>query len=336
MLISLIVPIYNVKQYFEEFINSVERQTFLDFQVVLVDDGSNDGTEELVDKFKDNSRYKIIHKTNGGVVSAWKRGVEEADGEYLAFADPDDILDCRMMECFQSILQQYNPDMIISGYYDMYAHETICQPPATKKVEEKLYTGEELQQIKKNLFGDEDDKTNFLFFVRWNKLFRKKLFVDNLQYTDDRIKLGDDVCATAAAVYDSQSIYFLRTPLYYYRRREGSITTISFKSEEIDNAVILIDCLNKLLSEKGFMTEFICFKEPAWHIVYLLRKIIDGDKPYKTKKENLFELRQHNLVKTYDIKAAKKYISAKQYWAIVLLKSKMYAFLIFLGKKSSR
>lgn len=177
MLISLIVPIYNVKQYFEEFINSVERQTFLDFQVVLVDDGSNDGTEELVDKFKDNSRYKIIHKTNGGVVSAWKRGVEEADGEYLAFADPDDILDCRMMECFQSILQQYNPDMIISGYYDMYAHETICQPPATKKVEEKLYTGEELQQIKKNLFGDEDDKTNFLFFVRWNKLFRKSFLL---------------------------------------------------------------------------------------------------------------------------------------------------------------
>lgn len=334
MLISLIVPIYNVKQYFEEFINSVERQTFLDFQVVLVDDGSNDGTEKMVDLCASDPRYKVIHKENGGIISAWKRGVLEADGEYLAFADPDDILDEKMMEHFQDILQTERPDMIVAGYYDMYPDRTIRQLPATKPMKNKIYMDQELATIKENLFGNINDKQNFLFFVRWNKVFRKKIFVDNLAFSDNRIKFGEDVCVTASAIYDSKSIFFSDVPIYYYRRRENSLTTISFTPAEIDNVVILIGCIEKLLKAKGYMNKYVQYKVPAWYIVYLLRKIIDGKTPKKQKKENLILLKGHALVRNFNIKMAKPYIMSKQYYAITALKSKFSSLLLTLGKRS--
>lgn len=334
MRISLIVPIYNVKQYFAEFIDAVYRQTYKDFQVVLVDDGSDDGTEKLVDACASDPRCKIIHKENGGVVSAWKRGAMEADGDFLAFADPDDIPDDTMIEHFQEILLRDDPDMIVAGYYDMYPDRTIRQPPALKPVENRLYTGRELDGIKKNLFGNASDKQKFFLFFRWNKMIRKNIFMDNLVWSDNRVRFGEDVCATAAAVYDSKSIYFTDVPVYYYRRRADSLTTVSFNTAEMENAVILLAAIEKLLTEKGYWNAFVRYKEQAWHIVYLLRKIIDGKAPAKAKKENLALLKRHTLVRDFDRKAAKPYITPKQYYAITALKSKLYPLLLALGKKN--
>ena len=158
--------------------------------------------------------------------------------------------------------------------------------------------------------------------------------MDNLVWSDNRVRFGEDVCATAAAVYDSKSIYFTDVPVYYYRRRADSLTTVSFNTAEMENAVILLAAIEKLLTEKGYWNAFVRYKEQAWHIVYLLRKIIDGKAPAKAKKENLALLKRHTLVRDFDRKAAKPYITPKQYYAITALKSKLYPLLLALGKKN--
>ena len=98
-LVSIIIPVYNAEQYLKECIDSVWNQTYENLDIVLVDDGSKDNSPKMCDKFaRKDGRIQVIHKENGGLVSAWKAGVEKAKGDYVVFLDSDDWIDLFMIE----------------------------------------------------------------------------------------------------------------------------------------------------------------------------------------------------------------------------------------------
>ena len=99
--ITVIVPIYNTGLYLEECLNSIVGQSYSDFQIILVDDGSTDGCEKICDKYAQiDSRIKVIHQKNSGLVNARKTGLKEADGDYIYYVDSDDWLDKNIIENF--------------------------------------------------------------------------------------------------------------------------------------------------------------------------------------------------------------------------------------------
>lgn len=116
--ISVIVPVYNAEKYLCHCVDSILAQTFTNFEVLLIDDGSLDKSGELCDEYAlKDKRVHVFHKSNGGVSSARQKGIEEAKGEYVIHADPDDWVDALMLEELYERAQAENADMVICDYY---------------------------------------------------------------------------------------------------------------------------------------------------------------------------------------------------------------------------
>lgn len=329
MKISLIVPVYNVEPYLIEFLDSVANQTFNDFEAILVDDGSTDGSGAILDGYAQRLQMlRVIHKENGGVISAWKLGIQKSQGEYIAFADPDDILLPNMLATQYQLIKEHNADIVITGI-NRLTNDKLEKASADQwNLPEGLYEGTNLEKLKKNLFGNEDNPQTIFFFWKPNKLFKRNILINNLDYSKVGLSFGEDVCVSASAIYDAERLYYSHEPLYVYRIRDNSLTTVKFNTKQIDDAYHLIDSVRCMVSAKGYMTDFIYYNDPSYHIMRLMRKIKNTEIK-KNEKLQLFKyLKYHRFLTEYNLKKAKKFISYKRYIAIWLLKHSRYSLLL--------
>ena len=122
---SVIVPVYNVQNYLDKCIESILCQTYPHFELILVDDGSTDGCKEICDREKENDeRIVVIHKQNGGLVSARKAGAMAASGDPIICVDGDDWIDKNMLTEASNIVLRHDPDLISFGYYEAYGEDS--------------------------------------------------------------------------------------------------------------------------------------------------------------------------------------------------------------------
>lgn len=116
-LVSFIIPIYNAEKYLDECIKSIIKQTYSNFELLLVNDGSTDNSAIICDTYANkDSRIKVIHKINGGVSSARNIGLDNAKGEYICFVDADDVIHPKLLETTLSVLMETQQDIIIYRY----------------------------------------------------------------------------------------------------------------------------------------------------------------------------------------------------------------------------
>ena len=130
-LISVIIPVYKVEKYLKRCVESVQKQTFKNLEIILIDDGSPDSCGEMCDEMsKMDSRIKVVHKNNGGLSDARNAGIEIASGKYVVFVDSDDWLDLDMIDLLYRILKQYDADFAECSYRNIYKErvdeETCC------------------------------------------------------------------------------------------------------------------------------------------------------------------------------------------------------------------
>ncbi|MCD7797629.1 MAG: glycosyltransferase [Clostridiales bacterium] len=123
-MISIIIPIYKVEKYLKKCVDSVLSQIYKDLEIILVDDGSPDNCPQICDEYaKSYSRVKVVHKKNGGLMSARQAGSRVAKGEYVTFVDGDDWIDPDMYENFVKVIERYNPDIALCEFYFSYPNE---------------------------------------------------------------------------------------------------------------------------------------------------------------------------------------------------------------------
>ena len=124
-MISIIAPVYQSERYLEILINSIINQTYLDWELLLIDDGSTDGSAEICDTYaqKDN-RIRVVHKANGGVASARNKAMEMAGGEYLAFADSDDWVEPDWLERLYTTAREQEADIVVCDFYERALYDT--------------------------------------------------------------------------------------------------------------------------------------------------------------------------------------------------------------------
>ena len=145
-LISVIIPIYQIDRYVGSCIESVMNQTYKNLEIILVDDGSEDRGAELCDLYaKKDSRIKVIHKKNGGLVSARKAGVKIATGEYVGYVDGDDWVDEKFYEIMVKSAIQYNSDLVVAGFSrDLFSTSTKI----SNEIPAGDYEGDRLDRLK--------------------------------------------------------------------------------------------------------------------------------------------------------------------------------------------
>lgn len=216
--ISVIVPVYNAEQYLRECIESIINQTYKYFELILVDDGSEDDSTGIMDEYKRQyPEIRTIRKKNGGPNSARRAGLNIAEGEYIMFVDADDYIQKDMCECLIQIIVEHKVDMVWSGarkIYDDGREEIIRQSLLG------TFWGIELAQ---HIIDVDDFYTSNIGTFLWAILFKKELIFNILEIFDQRITFSEDCACAFLTCMDAKKVYIADKYLYYYRMNECSI-----------------------------------------------------------------------------------------------------------------
>ena len=230
MFFSVIVPIYNVEKYLRRCIDSVLEQSYADFELILVDDGSCDGCPAICDEYESkDSRIRVIHKENGGLVSARQAGIKTASGEYVFNLDGDDALLPYALECAKGIIDKTNADIISFSYKEYRNGET--KDVINSVVPEGLYNKAEIEKhIYPHILSDKNMKN--LFYFLWCKVVKRSLLTPHQLNVSTKVSLGEDISCMFPCYLDAETFYADNTPIYLYTIRDDSLST-SFNTKQI-------------------------------------------------------------------------------------------------------
>ena len=213
---SVIVPVYKVERYLERCVESVLGQTFADYELILVDDGSPDRCGELCDRYAAiDDRVIVIHQENSGVSAARNRGVAAASGEYVAFVDADDLISLDFLQCANECLRDYpDADIVQFGWRSFDDGEPIAQV-VNKAAKVKIHDRNSAMR----------DFLRFTTFTHapWGKLIRRGL-LEGIEFPLG-IKVGEDLFVSYKLLGKASKIVSTDAVAYYYCIRPGSAMT---------------------------------------------------------------------------------------------------------------
>ncbi len=220
-MVTIIIPVYNVKKYLLGCMVSILNQTYQDIEVIIIDDGSIDGSSEICDNIaKMDTRVRIIHQNNLGAASARKRGIQEAHGEFICFVDADDKIDTRMVETL--IGQIGECDMVTSGCYCENSNGEYRI--RTDAFEPGIYTkGDKLEYLISNMIVFHDSFEDGLLPFLVNKMFKAKLAKKVAQNIEISLSQGEDRDFLYRYILDTEAVCITHEIFYYYQYRADSI-----------------------------------------------------------------------------------------------------------------
>lgn len=251
MLLSVIMPVYNVEDTLKRAVDSVLNQTAKDFELILVDDGSTDNSGKICDELsKTDARIRVIHKVNGGLSSARNVGIDAATGDYISFIDSDDYFERTLFASFFAELDKH-PDL------DMYRFNVV------------RVTGSE-QARKQSIDSVSDDKEQniaMLFdyagvdFYAWNKIYARSLFKD-IRFPEG--KLYEDIITTYETTKLANKVVTTDKVGIYYIANPASIVASEFNPKQYANVTERVTLLNRVEREYPALTD------------RALEKVLDG------------------------------------------------------------
>ncbi|MDB8545635.1 glycosyltransferase [Turicibacter sanguinis] len=222
LLVSIIIPAYNVEKYIEKCITSILEQTYINIEVIIVNDGSTDNTGSIIDNISHrDSRVHIVHKKNTGVSSARNSGIEVSRGEYLVFVDGDDYLAPDYVEYMLSLIKNTDSDFCLSK----------CCYTKRDEMQTKSEYIEKLQP---------EDATALLLSPDvivgcWNKIFKRSLIVDNNIWFSTTLFYGEGLTFITTIAQISKSVGVGNRKVYYYRRNNEASATTKFDINKLYN-----------------------------------------------------------------------------------------------------
>ncbi len=237
MKLSVIVPVYNVEKYLDKCLNSLANQTFKEMEVIIVNDGSLDNSEEIIDKYvKKYDNFTSYKKKNGGLSSARNYGIKYASGEYIAFLDSDDYVTYDMYEKMYEKAKSNNFDMV------------VCDVNYVSDDKEWVVTS--------NIKNDTNDIKKVMYNIypaAWNKIFKKEILVNNKIYFKEGVWFEDVEFIYRLLPY-IKNIGVIHEPFNQYVQREGSITNTVNK--KIYDYVYNMDSIIDFYKEREIYNEY--------------------------------------------------------------------------------
>ncbi len=291
-MISVIVPIYNVEQYVEKCVESIMNQTYKDLEIILIDDGSTDGSGNICDEYAiKDSRIRVVHKENGGLSDARNAGIELAKGEFLSFVDGDDYIHPQMLEILYRNLMEQGCDISMCKFCHITEDEiidTVLISDLVRKEECSL----------KALVTNSSEIASAC-----NKLYKRTLF-DDIRYPKG--KLHEDEYVIHELLGKSEGIVISDAQLYFYVKREGSIMNV-IRVTRIEHFMEAMMTRLQFLQEKNMLElQRFTIKMMIGHLEYLSRMAYEGK--FQDKKKAVCAIVQgiNELKKSYGYVMNKK------------------------------
>lgn len=328
MKVSVIIPVYQVEEYLKKCVDSVLNQTYKDMEVILVDDGSKDYSGIICDNYeKSDTRVRVIHKKNGGLMSAWMTGVQASSGDYLFFVDSDDWVDEDILEKMISSMTIEDVDIVCCNYYIEYENGRIADKhtiPSGRYDKEKIK-----ELIMPQLISDGAYLSRGIRICRWAKLIKTSLIIDNLKYCNCELTIGEDMNIMVPTILNADSLYIMEDSyMYHYRMNENSI--MKKMSPNMWNQVRkLYDTMSNIsieIKEENLLAQIR--KDFCDLSVMVVEKEL---RQFSMKKDNLFDIYKSDYYKLLkDEIDLDKYFAGNRRAAYVI-KHKGY-FMYLIGK----
>ena len=214
MQFSLMIPVYNAEAYLEACLSAVAAQTFGDFEALLVDDGSTDGSGAICDRYAERDRrFRVWHTSNHGVFAARAFAEQHAKGEYLLFLDADDLADPALLQTLYDAIGQVHPDLVTFDFQTFREHETPKRE--TFLDADAFLSGADMEPFYRFLLSTR-------FNAVWNKCFHRRLISCAPDYPAfTGLRHGEDLLRSAYLLTGADSLCYLHEPLYRYRLGSG-------------------------------------------------------------------------------------------------------------------
>ena len=231
--ISIIVPCYNVEQYLPKCIDSILNQTYQNFEVWLVDDGSPDRCGEICDEYaKKDARIKVIHKKNGGLADARNVALDVITGEYVVCVDSDDYISPTHIEGLYHLIEKYGADVSVNTFCPFY--EGASPNPSPKSAKDWVLDG--LHATEMMFYQEHFDTT------AWGKMYKASLF-DGIRYPKGL--LFEDLPTTYRLLLKANKVVFNDEQSYFYLLRSNSIEGAAFSPHKLDSGLRLMAMMDK-------------------------------------------------------------------------------------------
>ena len=214
-LISIIIPVYNVEDFVEECLNSVINQTYTNLEIIIVNDGSTDGSLDICKKFTKDNRVKLITQQNRGLSGARNTGIENANGKYIGFVDSDDFIDIKMYEKLHEAIVRYDADIATCGRY-IYRDDIIVK---------KAFNCNRSKVFSKSEAMKDMLLSKCIDMAAWDKLYTRQLF-DKIRYPEG--ENNEDLAIIYKLIDRCERVVHSGYSGYYYRVRVGSISKSGF------------------------------------------------------------------------------------------------------------
>ena len=224
MLFTIIIPVYKAEKYLDKCINSILAQSFQDYEVILVDDGSPDNSAKICDNYANtHKRIRVIHKTNAGVVSARNAGLLTATGQYILFVDADDWIAENTLQDLSDVIMKYDaPDMILFDSYRVYQDRN---EQMSQSLSPGFYDKERLNKdvIPHMIYDRKQPFLNSMIIGQlWNKAYKRHIIVEH-HCKDETIYKYEDFACVYECLYFADTLFYLNKSLYFYNKmNEGS------------------------------------------------------------------------------------------------------------------
>ncbi len=241
-MVSVIVPVYNVEQYLSECLESLISQTYTNIEIIVVNDGSTDKSENIIKSFQEKFKNIIyIYQENKGVSEARNIGLKNSKGDYVLFVDSDDYIDIYMIEKMYSNANKYDADVVICGHTKFYEENYAKKQIVNYNLDENcIYDGEQVLNL---LLSSKVKGFLTAKLFKRSRLVESNFFLEPNRYIEDWFPL-------IKQIKESRVITFINEALYYYRQRNGS-TLHNVNKKLLDDYVYTVDKINNYFNENN-------------------------------------------------------------------------------------
>lgn len=293
--ISVVVPVYNVENYLNRCIESIINQTYLNLEIILVDDGSTDSSGSLCDLWAEkDKRISVIHKQNAGLGMARNSGLELATGDYIFFWDSDDYVDITLVEKCLKKVNKYDADVVIYGRTNVDEDGLLHVRKMTNVNE--LFEGED---ITKKLLPTMFTYELGIGVSAWSKMYRLSTFKDNnIKFKSEREIISEDAYFSLELFSQINKVSILNENLYFYYKRKVSLSRIYKKDRPQKNNEFLLACI-ECAEKANLPTKILYHIKSRYHGLMLgtMMQIMTSELSKKEKKEELYKILKDPILK---------------------------------------
>lgn len=279
--LSVIVPVYNVEQYLDKCVRSIVGQTYRDLEIILVDDGSTDCCGKICDEWgQKDSRIKVLHKKNGGVVSARNAGLYMASGEYIAYVDSDDWIEKDMYDCLMNLILRDGSDLVTSGLIRDYKNHSVYEK---EKIYAGRYSGKALEKLLPQLINTNHFFDSQINMHITNKVFKKENLLQYQKDIPEDTRIGEDAAIIYPYIFESECISVSGKNFYHYVLRNDSAMGSGPHARSID---IMQNVFDRCIARNR--DKIVNIKEQLYQVIAFFSFMSEPYSQFRMKSKEFF------------------------------------------------